>query len=266
MRIFDRVDPADLDRREWQLWLLAFAVIAILAAGTALLMYPSAFSVPVVLSGQVLRRVFLGFCALSVLLVAYFVDRQMTIRKLRREVEEEREIIKRIHAIASADLLRTLPGPGHFQDRLAMEFRRAVSAGQPLSAVLIVLRPESCSTDEVSFAFGDAAKALQNKLRGEDSIFLLSAGVFCILLPGVEEVNAHGVSKRLDQGLQDAAGVTPRFSFDIQTFSYPEGVQSAREIEDALRSYLRRDHPRPPFAVQENIESNKEQENLQPKV
>ena len=40
MPIFDQIDPRNLDRREWELWMLALTVILILAVGMALLMYP----------------------------------------------------------------------------------------------------------------------------------------------------------------------------------------------------------------------------------
>jgi len=241
MKIFDQVDVAQLDRREWQLWLLAFAVITIFAAGVALLMYPSAFSAPIVLAGDLQRKAFFGFCAIAVLMVGYLVDRQIMIRNLRRQVEEERNLIIRVRQKSSTELLQTLPGLGAFEDRLTMEHRRAVSADQALSVVLVVLTPNQGRLDsiEAAIGYGDAAKALLSKLRGEDSIFVLGAGIFSVLLPGVQEVNAYRVSARLGEGLRDASGASERFSFDVQTFNYPERFKSASEIEGALRPFLR---------------------------
>ncbi len=89
MRIFDRVHPENLDRRETQLSGLVIVTIIVLATGLALLMYPTVFSNQAVPSGRALRIGFFGFCALSVLLVGYLLDRQMTIRQLRRKLMEE---------------------------------------------------------------------------------------------------------------------------------------------------------------------------------
>ncbi|MGD0310792.1 MAG: hypothetical protein ABSC02_16075, partial [Acidobacteriota bacterium] len=125
MRVFDRIDPTTLDRRELHLWLLAITVIVILAAGMALLMYPTAFSDPIIVSGPTLRKTFFGFCALSLLSAGYFMDRQLTIHKLRRQLVEEQNRMMQIRHGASAALLESLPGISHFQDRLSMEFRRA---------------------------------------------------------------------------------------------------------------------------------------------
>lgn len=89
MRVFDRIDPTALDRRELHQWLLAITVILKLTAGTPLLMYPTAFSDPIIVSGPTLRKTFFGFCALSLLLAGYFLDRQLAIRQLRRQPVEE---------------------------------------------------------------------------------------------------------------------------------------------------------------------------------
>ena len=88
---------------------------------------------------------------------------------------------------ASADLLATIPGLTIFRDRLVMEHRRATTVQQPLSLLAIELKPSSAlaGTGEVEIAFGDAAKTLTGKLRGEDSVFLLAPGIFGVVLPGV---------------------------------------------------------------------------------
>ncbi len=240
MQVFDRIDPATLDRREWHLWLLALTVILVLVVGMALLMYPAVFSNPVVLSGISLREAFLGFCALSALLLGYLTDRQRVIAHLRRRLAEEQKNVIRIRHQSSSDLLATLPGFEHFQDRLAMEYRRASSTQQPLSFVMVVLKPARNLADETEMctAYGDAAKALMRKLRGEDSIYLFSAGLFCVVLPGVKASDAFRICKRLNEGLQDASGASSRFTFDVRVFNYPEDAKSAREIEDAVRPFV----------------------------
>ena len=232
----------DTVRQDWireHFWLLGLAVLSVLTVGMALLMH-----------GDVQQKALFGFCGLSVLVLCCLIDRQMLVRNLRKEVEEDRTLIMRIRQKSSTDLLQTLPGLQHFQDLLTMEHRRAVSTNEPLSVVLVVLKPtvEGFDPGEGSIALGDAAKALLAKLRGEDSVFLLSSGLFGVLLPGVEEANAKLVSAHLAEGLRNASNVSNRFSYDIQTLNYPERVKSAREIEEAVRTFLQ------PNAVTPNID------------
>jgi hypothetical protein len=54
----------------------------------ALLMYPTALSNDLVVSGTTKRKTFFGFCALSVLLLGYLLDRQIVIDQLRQRVAE----------------------------------------------------------------------------------------------------------------------------------------------------------------------------------
>ncbi len=233
MRVFDRVDPAALERRDWQLWMLALAVILILAGGVALLMYPAVFSNPFAMTGPTLHKVFFGFCILSFLLVGYLIDRHLLIRRLRRELAEEHQQSVELVEQASADLLASLPRFEHFQDRLAMEFRRAAHIEQPLSLLMVGLRAseEVVATEGAAATFGDAAKALIRRLRREDSIYMFRPGVFGIVLPGVSIAGASCVSTRLEEGLMDASGADNRFTFQIRLVNFPEHAATAREME-----------------------------------
>lgn len=233
MRIFDRIDLQTLDRRDWQLWLLAIAMILILGSGAALLMYPSVFSTSGAGAVPNVRKIFFGFCALSLLLVGYLLDRQLIIRRLRRQLLEEETQMARMREQASVDLLVTLPGREHFQDRLAMEFRRTTNLREPLSLLVLRLRPsrELTTPGDVSTSFADGATALLRKLRREDSIYLFRPGVFGIILPGVSGAEANRVAERLTGGLSDAAGATSRFSSDIRMVNYPEHTESALDME-----------------------------------
>ena len=242
MQVFDQVDPSGLERRELQLWILALTVILVLAVGVALLMYPSVYSHPVNLTGFPARAIFFGFCGFSALVVGYFVDRQVVIRHLRTELEKEKCQISRIRQEASANLLTTLPGFDVFRDRLTMEHRRALTTHQPLSLLAVELKPsrDLSVSGETETAFGDAAKTLIRKLRGEDSIYLFAPGVFGILLPSVSASGANVVRDRIMEGLHDAAGTSSRFSFAVSVVNFPEHVATAREIEEFLQNLLPR--------------------------
>jgi GGDEF domain-containing protein len=238
MRIFNRTDPLNLNRRQWELWVLTLGVILILAAGMALLMYPTAFSNDLVVSGAAKRRLFFGFCALSVLLMGYLLGRQIVINQLRQRVAEERQQVVEIRHAASVDLLTTLPGFDFFRDRLALEYRRAARTHLPLSLLLVPLTPspQLPDKDEIDTAFGDAAKSLTTKLRAKDSIYHFPPGVFAVILPGVGTEIANRISIRLTEGLQDASRASTRFLFDVRLINYPEHASTAREMEEAARS------------------------------
>jgi GGDEF domain-containing protein len=219
--------------------MLPIGIIAILGAGMALLMYPAVFGAQAAPATRPSPTLFFGFCALCILVILYLVNRQYMVRQLYTKLAEERGEIAHMREKASADLLGSLPGFTHFQDRLTMGLRRATQAGEPLSMILVLVKPAPMfdSTAEVAVGLGDSARVLSGKLREEDSLYLLAPRVFGIVLPnkGVSEVARLG--ERVAEGLTDASGASDRFSFDIRAVTYPENVSSAYEMEQLAASF-----------------------------
>jgi GGDEF domain-containing protein len=239
MDFFDKVDPKTLDHRHWQLSMLSLGMILVLGAGMALLMYPAVFGNNAAASGHTTRTLFFGFCALCVLVVAYLLNRQYVVHQLRKNLVEQKTEMVHLRQEASADLLGTLPAFSHFQDRLTMGFRRAVQTGEPLSLVLVRLKPSHMfdSPAEVSVALGDAARVLLRKLRTDDALYHLSSGAFAMVLPSTCGADMNQVASRVAEGLADASGASNRFTFDMQVVNYPEQVSTAYEMERIADSF-----------------------------
>ena len=240
MRVFDRVERENLDRREFQLLVLAITCIVLLAAGLALLAYPVIFSHPLVLAGWTLRIYFFGFCGLCILLVGYLWERYRVVRRLRQQISFELQRYADYRQQAGRDLLAALPKFNQFQDRLVMEYRRASNLSEPFAVLVIKLTPAVDLSDygEITAAFGDAARAVARKLRRQDSLYQFCPDAYGAILPGMQEADARGVTLRLEEGLRDAAGAAGRFSAIVKIFVYPQHAATAHELEQAVRSLL----------------------------
>ena len=236
MGLFKGMPAGSLERREMQLILFASSAIIVLAGGLALFMYPVVFSQSTLAPARAMSAAFFGFCALSILLALYLLDRQATIARLRQQIGDERKRASEAIKQASVDLLGALPNLSSFQDQLSMEYRRDAAAKQNLSVLVVSVKvEETLSEPSLKMTFlGDAAKAIARKLRGQDSIYLLASGVFGVILPGLDMTGAQRVTIRLTEGLADAAGVNNRFSFKVDSITYPEQVASARDLELAV--------------------------------
>ena len=241
MQVFDKVSQQTIDRRDRQISFLALIMVIILGGGMALLMYPTVFGktavIPVAPSS---KSLFYGFCALCVLMVVYLLNRMSVVKNLRTSLQAEREQLARLLQQSSAELLGTLMGFSHFQDRLAMDFRRSVQTEEPLSLLLIRINPSDmfAKGPQAEVALGDAAKVLSRKLRTEDSLYRLSSAVFGMVLPGAKEGVARQAANRLSEGLADASGASNRFTSEIQVVNYPEHVKSASEMERRASSFV----------------------------
>jgi GGDEF domain-containing protein len=167
------------------------------------------------------------------LMVLYLINRMRVVKTLRSSLIEEREQSAKILQQSSSELLGTLLGFSHFQDRLTMDFRRAAQVNEPLSLLLVQVKPAKPFAEgpEKEVALGDAARVLSRKLRKEDSLYRLSSDIFGIMLPGASEEVAQQRSQHLSEGLADAAGASNRYSAELQVVNYPVHVQSASEME-----------------------------------
>jgi GGDEF domain-containing protein len=240
MRFFDRMPSGGLERREGQLILFACLAIIALAGGLALFMYPVVFSQTGFAGSRTMAIAFFGYCALSILLAVYLLDRQATIGRLRQQIEDERRRASEALKQASVELLEALPNFNSFQDQLSMEYRRDVAAKQNLSVLVVTTKVHQALSDPTftMSVLGDAAKAISRKLREQDSIYCLANGHFGVILPGVDRAAAQRVSARLVEGLTDAAGASNRFSFKLDSISYPEQASSAHDLELAVTDLL----------------------------
>jgi len=235
MKIFDEIRVQNLDRRQFQLTILASMTIVVLATGVAVLMYPAIFSQDILVSKQTLRFAFYGFCCLSVLLVGYLWDRQLTIRRLTKQVQIEQRRSNTFRSRACSDLLNTIPGIAGFREQLSALSRRTASGGKPAQVSVAVVRlylsgMVSDKTDE-QVVFGDAAQVIQRRLGRTDSIYVLSSGVYGVILTGMDRLSAHRFTASLELGLLDAAGVDSRFTADVQLVKTPEDGKSLQEVD-----------------------------------
>ncbi len=233
MQVFDKVSQQTLDRRDRQLSILALIMVAVLGGGMAVLMYPTVFGKAEVIPVAPSKELFFGFCALCILMIVYLINRMTVVHQLRSSLVKEHEQLALVQQQSSAELLGTLMGFSHFQDRLTMDFRRAAQTSEPLSLLLVRVKPTKLFSrgPQAEVALGDAAKVLHRKLRAEDSLFRLATQVFGIVLPGAKLALAQQTADRLAEGLADASGASNRYAAEIQVVNYPEQASAASEME-----------------------------------
>lgn len=243
MHIFDEIQTQQLDRRQLQLTVLASLAIGVLAAGVALLMYPAIFSRDILFSSRSLQFAFYGFCLLSALLVGYLWDRQLTIRRLTDQVRTEQRRNNALRLKASADLLNMIPGMRGFREQLLARSRHADSKVTALSVsvVRLYLSGMIAHKAEEQIAYADAAQVIHRRLRKEDSIWTLGAGVYGIILPAMDALAAQNFTSSVELGLKDAAGINARFTADVQLLTFAGQGRSAFDLEQAVNELLPRD-------------------------
>lgn len=77
-----------LERLDWHLWGLAIVLIFVLGVSLLSFMFPSVFWLGRSSPADTSQRAFFGFCTLLGLSVIYLLQRQSTVRRLKRQVYE----------------------------------------------------------------------------------------------------------------------------------------------------------------------------------
>jgi GGDEF domain-containing protein len=239
MVAFNLTELDKLERRERQLTILAAVVVLVMAAGLALLMYPLVFVHPDPGEKWPLRFAYFGFCVLSVLIASYLLDRQRSFHNLKQELVSQLQKNTELQNRGNTDLLHTIPGLSHFQDRLAMGYRRAAAMQQKLSVLVvkIVFTGNADADPGHTGALGDAARAIARVLRPNDSMYLLDAAMFGVVLSDTDTMAANRVKAALDQSLRLVAA-NNSFSYEIFVCNYPDQAKSAHELEEAVLLHL----------------------------
>lgn len=230
-------DLDNLEKRELQLSILAAIIVLVMAGGVALLMYPLVFVHPDEGNKWTMRFAFIGFCVLSVLFVAYLLDRQKTVRKLKQQLVSELKRNVELRHQANVDLLGSMPDINHFQDRLMMEFRRASTMMKPLSLLVVKLKFLQNVSDNDTALLGEAARAISHLLRPSDSMYVFGPGLFGLVLSETDTATAKGIKARIGEALRPI-GAENKFSSETQLWNYPDHVKSAHELEEHVAALL----------------------------
>src|SRR5260370_27020511 len=222
MKLFDRVNGDNLERRELHLSIFVAVIVMMLAVGPRFMMFPvvCSYQVP---GERTMHIAFFGYCGLCILLTMYLWERHATIRQLRREMIEGRRQIAETRRQASVELLKTMPNLSSFQDRLPMEFRRMVTTTQKLSILVITIKfpPDHAGPSQTASALADAAKVIARKMREQDSIYILAPPCFGVALPGCDPETAERVPSRVSEGFAHPAAPSPPFQPHPTAFTHP---------------------------------------------
>lgn len=215
-----------LDRLDWHLWVLATLLIFVLGASLLSFMFPSAFwsgEQPVVERSQ---RAFFGFCVLLALVLVYLLQRQATVRQLKRQLFEAQAVTAEAKRETTIQAFQTLPTLSQFQDTLAMEYRRASTSGAHL-AVLLLTAPNAFLE-----TLGHMASLLRSLLRQGESLYRISDKSLGIILPGMPLSQAAGFAAQAEERI----GI-PKGELVITLTAYPEESGTLTELEQRLRGH-----------------------------
>lgn len=220
-----------LDRQDRHLWILAIVLLSVLGASLLIFMIPSVFWFNRETAVADPERAFFGFGVLLALVLAYLLERQATVRRLRQKLYEARTAVAVAEKKAVCQGFLALPCTDQFRDELAMEYRRASTLGAPLATMLFGVPKASTEV------MGRLASVLGHMLRQGENLYRISGTAVGIIFPGmhVKEVASFAAQAAKLSGI-------PNEGCEITTAVYPEEAASLSELEERLSTESIRIH------------------------
>jgi len=204
--------------------MLAILLIFVLGVSLLSFMFPSTFWFGEELAVARPQRAFFGFCVLLALVLVYLLQRQATIRRLKRQLfrsQAEAVEARRETAIRS---FQTLPGMSQFRDTLAMEFRRASASNANLAVLSLI------ASNPTLEKLGQICNLLRALLRQGESLYRLSDTGIGLILPGLQ-LNTAASFVAQAEGLLGL----PKGELGVRMAAYPDHAESLAELEQQLR-------------------------------
>jgi GGDEF domain-containing protein len=214
-----------LDRQDWHLWVLAILLMFILGVSLLSFMFPTAFWFREEVAVRAPQRAFLGFCVLLGLALVYMLQRQATVRRLRRQLFEARAAVVDAERKAAVQAFLNLPGMSQFRDAVAMEYRRASASSASLALVLLAVLHQSREQ------LGQVTNLLHLMLRRGETLFRVSDNTLGVVLPGMYLGDANAFAA---QALEQISNQIAALKFNLTITAYPEEAEGLAELEGRL--------------------------------
>lgn len=218
-----------LERQDWHLWILAILLMLVMAVSLLIFMFPSVFWAQEQPAGHTPQRAFFGFCLLFALALVYMLQRQATVRRLRRSLYEAQAAAVAAEKEANLRGFEALPKVAQFHDSLAMEYLRASHTKGHLAVLL--LQAANATLEDM----GHVSGLLRGILRPGEALFRISGNALGAILPGTppEAAAAFGTL------VQDRAGsLRAEMPVSVTVGTYPEEIATVSEFERLLRDVV----------------------------
>ncbi len=199
-----------LEKRDWELWMIVSLTCLLVSAGMIAILFPAAFlgNEKLHFEISVSRPLLIGLVILIALLNIYLASKRLEIRRTREELISKTIQNELIRQQSFTDPLTEIYNR-HSLDEMAGRF---ISHARRLKSPLTLLLIDVDRFKEVNTRFGhltgdvvlaDIAALLKGSVRGSDAVFRYGGDEFLVILVDTSAASTGSVVKRIREGLLD---------------------------------------------------------------
>ena len=218
-----------VERRDWELWILALVTVAILAAGLFFVLLPAVFMGQETfrIKANLSPQLMLGMILLVLLLIAYLVHKQIQLRAMRLRSIVEAWNFEVSHVQMLIDPLTQVFNRSSLEEILSKEIKRVQRKQSTLVFLYIDVNDFKIVNTRFGHLSGDLVLAevgglLKQGVRGSDYVVRMGGDEFLAALVDTDEPGAEVVKARIHGRVRDWNQNSPLPGF---TLSLSIGIQ-----------------------------------------
>ncbi len=237
-----------LERRDWWLWIMAFAVMLLLTFAVFSMSFPELAKVDDPFFQFSLNQSVRGLIGLVLLFNTYTIYQQVTVKRLRRQFSKQLDEMRilqvraeEFHRLALVDPLTGLYNRRVAEERLTAEASRSQRYGHPLTVLALDLDKFKEINDTYGHLAGDQvlkefAARLSTAIRLSDFAARMGGDEFLVLLPECLTSQVEVLLARLRPMEIDCGGQKIPIRFSAGWVGYEPGENTEQFLERADRT------------------------------
>jgi len=235
-----------VERRDWELWILALVTVAILASGLFFVLLPAVFmgQQTIQIRANLSPQLMLGMILLVLLLIGYLVHKQIQLRALRLRSIVEAWNFEVAHVQMLIDPLTQVFNRSSLEEILSKEIKRVQRNKSTLVFLYIDVNDFKIVNTRFGHLSGDLVLAevgglLKQSVRGSDYVVRMGGDEFLAALVDTDEHGGEIVKSRIHERLQEwnqnspLPGFSLSLSVGIQPFDPSQTFDQVMAAADA---------------------------------
>jgi diguanylate cyclase (GGDEF)-like protein len=236
---------ASVERRDWELWILALVTVGILAAGLFFILLPAVFlGQPIEIKANLSPQLMLGLMLLVLLLMVYLVNKQIQVRGHRLRSIDEAWNFEVQHVQMLIDPLTQVFYRSSLEEILGKEIKRVQRKQSTLVFLYVDVNDFKMVNTKFGHLSGDLVLAevgglLKQSVRGSDYVVRMGGDEFLAALVDTDESGAEVVKARIRQRVDEwnhnspLPGYKLSLSIGIQPFDSSQSFDQVMADADA---------------------------------
>ena len=203
-------DLSQLEKRDWELWIIVSFTGVIVGGGLLAILFPAAFLKEDNIHFELIvsRQLVVGLIALLILLNTYVVTRRLELRRVREKLISSTIQGELARQQSFTDPLTELYNRRSLEEMAGRFMNHAKRLGKPLTFMLV----DVDRFKEVNTRFGhlagdvvlaEIASLLKRAVRGSDAVIRYGGDEFLVILADASQADAKIVVDRAQCCLQD---------------------------------------------------------------